>query len=57
MIRKLSCAAKVLVAQLTISSLSAAEKPNNLLIVADHMSHGDLSCYGSKQISTPHLDK
>lgn len=35
----------------------AGEKPNILLIVADDMGYGDLSCYGSKQIQTPHLDK
>ncbi len=36
--------------------LHADEKPNILLIVADDMGYGDLSCYGSKQIQTPHLD-
>ncbi|MCP5537362.1 MAG: sulfatase-like hydrolase/transferase [Akkermansiaceae bacterium] len=35
----------------------AGEKPNILLIVADDMGYGDLSCYGSKQIKTPNLDK
>lgn len=35
----------------------AAENPNILLIVADDMGYGDLSCYGSKQIKTPHLDQ
>ncbi len=34
-----------------------AEKPNLLLIVADDMGYGDLSCYGSKQIATPNLDR
>ena len=33
-----------------------AERPNLLLIVADDMGYGDLGCYGSLQISTPHLD-
>ena len=31
-------------------------KPNLLLIVADDMGYGDLGCYGSLQIKTPHLD-
>ncbi len=35
----------------------AQGKPNLLLIVADDMGYGDLSCYGSKQISTPNLDR
>ncbi len=32
------------------------ERPNILLIVADDMGYGDLSCYGSLQIQTPNLD-
>ena len=31
--------------------------PNLLLIVADDMGYGDLGCYGSLQIETPHLDQ
>ncbi|SHK01107.1 arylsulfatase B [Rubritalea squalenifaciens DSM 18772] len=37
--------------------LTAADKPNLLLILADDMGYGDLSCYGSKQVPTPNLDK
>jgi arylsulfatase A-like enzyme len=36
---------------------NAGEKPNLLLIVADDMGYGDLSSYGSLQISTPNLDR
>lgn len=32
-------------------------RPNILLIVADDMGYGDLSCYGSLQIQTPNLDR
>lgn len=38
----------------------AAEKthrPNVILIMADDLGYGDLSCYGSKKNRTPELDK
>lgn len=31
-------------------------KPNVVLIVADDLGYGDLSCYGAKTVSTPHVD-
>ena len=37
--------------------LSAQDKPNIIFILADDLGYADLSCYGSKEISTPHLDK
>lgn len=35
----------------------ATERPNIVLIYADDLGFGDLGCYGSKAISTPHLDR
>jgi len=32
-------------------------QPNVVLIMADDMGWGDLGCYGSKQNSTPHIDR
>lgn len=32
-------------------------KPNIILIVADDLGYGDLGCFGSKHIRTPHIDK
>ncbi|MDO4881074.1 MAG: arylsulfatase [Capnocytophaga sp.] len=32
------------------------QKPNVILIVADDLGYGDLSCYGEKTIHTPHVD-
>ncbi|WP_299782425.1 sulfatase [uncultured Formosa sp.] len=46
---------------LTVSTLSCAAqkagKPNIIIIMADDMGYGDLSCYGSTLINTPNLDK
>lgn len=36
---------------------STAEKPNILLIFVDDMGYGDLSCFGSRAIRTPNIDR
>jgi arylsulfatase A-like enzyme len=42
---------------LLASAALAAEKPNVLLIYADDLGYGDVSCYGSQTISTPQMDR
>jgi len=37
--------------------LCAEEKPNFVIIFTDDQGYGDLGCFGSKTIQTPHLDR
>ncbi len=36
---------------------SPERQPNILVIMADDLGYGDLSCYGATEISTPHIDR
>jgi arylsulfatase A-like enzyme/dienelactone hydrolase len=51
----------ILAAFTCAASLSAAPapagRPNVIFIFADDLGYGDLSCYGAKDIATPHLDR
>lgn len=38
-------------------SASAAEKPNIIYILLDDAGYADLSCYGQKKFTTPHIDR
>lgn len=43
---------------LVLTSMSlAVEKPNIIVIMADDLGYGDLSCYGATTFKTPHIDK
>lgn len=35
----------------------SSKKPNIVLIYADDLGYGDISCYGAKRVSTPHIDR
>jgi len=37
-------------------SKATSERPNIILIMADDLGYGDVSCYGSKKIQTPSID-
>jgi arylsulfatase A len=36
---------------------AAPEKPNVIVIMADDLGYGDLSCYGANTFKTPHIDQ
>lgn len=38
-------------------SQNSDQHPNVIIIYADDLGYGDLSCYGATQIQTPHIDK
>jgi N-acetylgalactosamine-6-sulfatase len=39
------------------SEAIADDRPNIVLLLADDLGYGDLSCFGSPAVKTPHLDK
>ena len=46
-----------LTAQVAHGQKATAERPNIVFILADDMGYGDLSCFGSKHVRTPHIDR
>ncbi len=49
--------ALITIATLPTFAIDAADHPNVVLIMADDLGFQDLSCYGSRTIRTPELDK
>lgn len=46
-----------LTALLPLRGIASETRPNLLYILADDLGYGDLSCYGSKDIATPRIDR
>ncbi len=47
----------LLLSFLLASAAAATEKPNIVVIMADDLGYGDLSCYGATSFTTPHIDR
>ena len=39
------------------NSIQAADRPNIVVIMADDLGYGDLSCYGATELKTPNIDR
>ena len=48
---------KLILFILSLSTLAVAEQPNVVLIYADDLGYGDLSCYGATKVQTPNIDR
>ena len=56
--RPLFASGLLLVATLTAAlPVSAAERPNIIVIMADDLGYGDVSCQGAKGVKTPAIDQ
>src|SRR5688500_7805569 len=49
--------AATLSAFILAASAFAAEKPNVIVIMADDLGYGDVSCYGATAFKTPNIDR
>jgi arylsulfatase A-like enzyme len=49
--------ASLLLLAITSAATAESERPNILFIMADDLGYGDLGCYGSELITTPHIDR
>ena len=52
----LSIVSCLLIGSVSCTARAADRPPNILIILVDDMGYGDLGCFGSKQIPTPHID-
>ena len=54
--RLAACLAAAMLLLLSASSANS-QPPNVLVIMVDDLGYGDLSCYGAKDLQTPHIDR
>jgi arylsulfatase A-like enzyme len=40
-----------------LAELTAADKPNIVIVITDDQGYGDLSCHGNSILKTPHIDR
>ena len=40
-----------------LTDAQSAQKPNIIIIIADDLGYGDVSCYNTGRIQTPHIDQ
>lgn len=54
---RFSLASLLLLATMATAQARAQDRPNIVLIYADDIGYGDLSCHGATRVRTPHVDR